>query len=532
MTTTMKTPMRFLRGLALAGALALPAASCKEFLDVNKNPNGPETVTAALYLPPMIHWMWTAPIYDGRFVSRYTQMFFLCCSNPPSTWDRMGYDPTSDNGGQHWRDVYWSLGQNLVDMINKAEADQRYDVLGVGYVMKAWGWMTVTDLHGELIIKQAFDQSRYYFDYDTQEYAYTEVIRLLDLAIANLNKTDGKVDATYWRSGDKVYSGDRTKWLKLAYGLKAIALNHFSNRSTYKPADVIAAVDASFASNADDALLKYPATQANDDRSFWGPTRGNLPSYRQGAFTVQLMNGTQTNGVVDPRMSRMLSPSPDGVYRGYDVNATATITPSTAAPQNFWGYPSTPASGLPTRYIFDDKSAIPLVTYSELQFIKAEAAFRAGDKATALTAYKNGVSAHLDFVNARNLDAGQSPTQITAAEKAAFLADPNIVPATAAALTMTQIMTQKYIALWGWGFDEAWMDMRRFHYTDIDPATGKQVYPGFTIPTNLYPDNGGKPVYRIRPRYNSEYVWNIATLTSLGAMAADYHTKPTWIINP
>src|SRR5256885_12037182 len=30
-------------------------------------------------------------------------------------------------------------------------------------------------------------------------------------------------------------------------------------------------------------------------------------------------------------------------------------------------------------------------------------------------------SAHFDFVNARNLDAGQTPTQITGAEKTAFL---------------------------------------------------------------------------------------------------------------
>jgi hypothetical protein len=295
---------------------------------------------------------------------------------------------------------------------------------------------------------------------------------------------------------------------------------------------VIASVDSAFASGADDMLLQFPATQPNDDRNFMGPTRGNWPSYRQGLFALNLMNGTQTNGTVDPRMSRMMSPSPDGQYRGYDVNATATITPSTAAPMNLWGYVTTPPAGSPSRYLFDDKSRMPLITYAELQFIKAEAAYRAGDKATALVAYKNGIAAHLDFVNARNSDAGQAVTQITAAEKAAFLADPNIVPVSAASLTMTQIMTQKYIALWEWGFDETWMDMRRFHYTDLDPATGKQVYPGFNIPTNLYVDNGGKPVYRIRPRYNSEYVWNIATLTALGATAADYHTKPTWIINP
>ena len=71
-------------------------------------------------------------------------------------------------------------------------------------------------------------------------------------------------------------------------------------------------------------------------------------------------------------------------------------------------------------------------------------------------------------------------------------------------------MSQKYIAQWGWGHNELWMDMRRYHYTDIDPASGTQVFRGFAPPTNLYPDNGGKIVQRIRPRYNSEYVWNIA----------------------
>jgi hypothetical protein len=134
-------------------------------------------------------------------------------------------------------------------------------------------------------------------------------------------------------------------------------------------------------------------------------------------------------------------------------------------------------------------------------------------------------------VNARNQDDGQQPTQITSAEKDAFLSDPDIVPS-AAGLTLTHIMVQKFIALWGWGGNEAWMDMRRFHYTDIDPATQNQVYPGFTFPTNLYPDNGGKPVYRIRPRYNSEYVWNRESLDKIGGLALDYHTKHTWIIDP
>ncbi len=530
-TVTKKTPMKKLFATLLVGSLAL-TASCKDFLDVNTNPNAPQAASANLYLPPMLHWWVSAPQWDGRFVGRYTQNYILV-STSPTTWDRHGYDPGSDNGAQQWRDVYWTFGQNLVNMMTQAEAEERWDVLGVGYILKGWGWMVLTDLHGEIIVKEAIDQSKFYFNYDTQEYAYQEALRLLDKAIENLKRTDGAVNAAYLGKGDKIYAGDRTKWLKVAYGLKAIALNHFTNKSTYKPADVIANVDLSFASNADDALLLYPAT-VNDDRNFYGPTRGNMPSYRQTYFVVGLMDGTQFGGAVDPRMSRMLSPAPDGFYRGLDpalgTNGALSLT---QRPNNIWGYAATPAAGSSTRYIFDDKSRFPAMTYAQLQFVKAEAAYRSGDKATALAAYKNGIGAHIDFVNARNLDASSNATQITAAEKAAFLADANVVPAAAAGLTLTHIMSQKYIAQWGWGFNETWMDMRRYHYTDIDPASGRQVYPGFVLPTTtLYGDNAGKPVQRIRPRYNSEYVWNLASLKTIGGDAADYHTKPLWITQP
>ena len=513
----------------LAGFLAL-SNGCKDFLDVNTNPNAPQSVSANLYLPPMLHWMVTSPQFDGRFVGRYTQEWTLTGTSL-STWDRMGYDPSSDNGGQQWRDVYWTLGQNLIDMNTKAEAEQRWDLLGVGQILKAWGWQALTDLHGEIIVKEAIDPTRTTFDYDTQEFAYQEVKRLLDSAIVLLQKTDGAVDPTYLAKGDKIYNGDRTKWLKLAHGMLALNLNHYSNKSSYAPAQVIAEVDKSFASNADDALMPYPGTSPdNADRNFWGPTRDNITNYRQTQFVVNLMNGTQFGGVVDPRMTRMLSPSPDGQYRGLDPNVVGFgALDSLRRPNNFFGYPVRQGVGLPSHYLFSDKSKIPLMTYAQLQFIKAEAALRMGDQGTALTAYRTGISSHIDFVNARNLDDNQTPTQITAAEKAAFLASPAIVPAV---LTLSHIMSQKFIAQWAWGHNELWMDMRRYHYTDVDPVSATEVFRGFTPPSNFYPDNGGKLVQRIRPRFNSEYVWNRAGLDVIGGLALDYHTKPLWITQP
>lgn len=517
--------MKRTAGVLLVGALTL-TAGCKDYLDVNTNPNVPTSVAANLYLPPMLHWMVTSQQYDATAATGYYTQEWASVSSSTTlnVWQRMGYQSGSDTGAEQWRDVYWNLGQNLIDMMNKAQAEKRWDVLGVGYVLKAWGWQALTDMHGEIEIKEAFTPGRYTFDYDTQQYAYSEVQRNLDSAFVYLQRTDGAVDPTYLAQGDIIYKGDRTKWLKYAYGMYALNLNHYSNKSTYKPDSVIALVDKSFASEADDALetytLKDPGLQ---DYNFLGQSRNNVTFLRQTQFVVGLMNGTDF-GVVDPRMTRMLAPAADAQFHGLDINQPGYGgLPTTQQPFNFFGYSGSSRS-FPGRYIFDDKAKIPVMTYAELQFIKAEAALRKGDQATAIAAYSNGVSAHIDFVNARNLDAGQSPTQISAAEKNAFLAA--IVPST---LTLTQVMSQKYIALWGWNNDEIWMDMRRYHYTDKDPATGQQVYPNFAPPTNLFPDNGGKLAYRMRPRYNSDYVWNSAALQTIGGLAPDYHTKEEWI---
>lgn len=525
------------RKIVLLATALLLAGGCKDFLDVNTNPNSPAAtdVTPNLLLAPMIHWMATSPQYDARFVGRYTQEWEPSFgATVLSTWERMGYDAGSDNGAMQYRDVYWTLGMNLVDMNNKSEAQQRWDMLGVGQIIKAWGWEAITDLHGDIILKEAFDPAKFTFHYDPQSDVYTEVQRLLNEAIKNLAKTDGLVDQTYVAKTDRLYGGDRSKWTKLAYGMLALNLSHYSNKSTYNPAAVIAAVDKSFASNADDAIFGYPAVSADlTDYNFLGYTRNNFRSYRQTQFVVNLMNGTALGSTVDPRMSRMLAPSPDGQYRGIDINTIGGGLTTATYPMNFMGYVGTGGgTGLPARYIFDDKSKFPIMTYAQLQFIKAEAAYRSGDKTTALAAYKNAIAAHIDFVNARNSDNLQSPTQISVAEKTAFLADPAIVPATPAGLTLTHIMTQKYIAQWAWAHNEMWTDMRRYHYTDIDPASGKQVYPGFVPPATLFVDNNSKLVNRLRPRYNSDYVWNRPGLDEIGALASDYHTVPLWISQP
>jgi hypothetical protein len=501
--------------------LFITACNRDEIADVNVNPSFPTVVEPIYLLPQIDAQMGISLQFDARFLGRYVQYFSATASG--NQWDQYGYQAASDNCGETWKMAYYSLGLNVSNVISTAETAQRYDIQGMGKVIKGWSWQAATDMHSNLIkFDQVFTQ-RLTFDYGTQQEAYAEVERLALEGIADMERTDGKSDPNYTKKGDLIYAGDKSKWIKFAYGLLARNANNLSNKASYNPDKVIGYVNKSLASIADDCTVKFAGTSSTD-ASFWGPTRDNLNAFRQTDFILRAMDGTVFGGVVDPRMANVLVPSQDLVFRGNPLNTTAGTVTATRIP-NLWGTVAAGSSATPGRYLFRDKADFPLMTYAELQFIKAEAAFKKGDKTMALDAYKNGISASIDMVNKYTVVSTTYPVAslISPAQKTAFMTDVNIVPL-AANLTLKHIMMQKYVALFGFGFLETWTDMRKYHY---DPA----IYATFAT-NGLYPDNGGKMPYRVRPRYNSEYVWNFATLQSIGADKADYHTVEMWFSQP
>lgn len=490
-------------------ALLLILGGCKDYLDVNFDPSNPQVAEGFAVLPPIFSQMARGQAFDTRFVGQYVQNWANTTKN--NAWDQHGYVPGTDNGGEMWRSHYWSIGKNIDLIIEDATAKEQWDYVGVAKAIRAWSWQSTTDVNGEMILKQAWEPNRYVFDFDTQEEVYAEVRRLCEEALVDLARTDGGVNQASLGRGDLVYKGDRAKWIKFVYGVLARNAHHLTNKSTYDPAKVIEYVDKSLASNADNFNVPHAGSNTADG-NFFGSLRNNLRPYRATTFFLGLLDGTTLNGVKDPRLPLMLTASPDTIYRG--------IVPTEGDPTNvnndpkriplLWGVSPavTDAKLIPGKYIFTDKADHPIITYSELQFIKAEAAFIKGDKAVAHEAFKKGIMAHMDFA------------KVAAAASTAYLASA-AVPQSPDALTLSDIMLQKYISLWVHGSLETWVDMRRHHYSD-------QVYKGFKIPTTLYIDNGGKPVYRLRPRYNSEYVWNRESLDRFGGNNADYHTYELW----
>lgn len=523
---------RILFGLLL---VTISSISCKKYLDINNNPNGPEKVDPAIYLASIEQNFAIGIQFDSRGLGPYVQNWSHTTGT--NAWNIHGYTSGSDFAAELWRNVYWKGGLNLSDLINQARDEKKWDVLGVGLALRAWGWQMLTDYHGEIILRDAFNENQNQFPYTDQQTVYAVVDSLCREAIAQLEKTTDAIGSPNFTRFDVLYKGDRTKWKKFVYGLMAINAHHLSNKSSYKADSVISFVDKSFSSNSDDAIIPFLGSSSSD-ANFYGPLRRNMHLYLQSEFIVRLMDSTGF-GVKDPRRTVMLTASGDGKYRGLKPGTTHTSTTSATATgiKTLWGTTANtdPApAGTIGRYIFQDKAPIPLMTYAMLQFIKAEAAFIKGDKTTALDAYKKGINAHMDFV--RNGASGTNaflfaydPAQVTnyTAERTAYLASPNVVPLTATDLTLSQILLQKYVALWGWGFIETWSDLRRYDYSST-------VFTGFQLPdpSILFTDNGGKYAYRVRPRYNSEYIWNIDALTAIGGFNLDYHTNKMWFHQP
>jgi hypothetical protein len=225
------------------------------------------------------------------------------------------------------------------------------------------------------------------------------------------------------------------------------------------------------------------------------------------------------------------------------------------------------------RWLYRDDAPYILTTYAEIKFCLAEAYLKKGQQDLAYTAFKEAVKADLAFT-AKYLSPGVKGQQVggdkvtvpvfnTLADE--YANGPYVDGLGQDNLTLSHVMMQKWVSLYPWGAIEAWVDMRKYHYdiqytggyptkgngweadrkidqkNDNDPS---KVYKGFYLGAarniefrNAVYDinNDGSPCYRIRPRYNSEYVWNIPSLEKLKPIAGtapNYQCSIPWFAYP
>ena len=547
--------MKKIVNIFIIGSISLsaimPFGSCTKKVDeAFANPNAPVKVPIETLLPGIEASMVISSSANGNFygiqrdlqyIGRFIQ--YWATNSTGNRNDQMGDffgTTTPDLMGDVWAMQYYGHGQNISRVIQWGTEEKKWDYVGVVQAIRAWGFMTLTDVTDDVIMKEAFRPEQLIFNYDTQADVYDEVLRLCREAIDNLSKTGDGVSQANLNLGDSYMNGgDVNKWKKFAYAVMAKTFHRYTNKGSYQPDSVIKYCNlAMMQTNADNTNLRWSNAGASGTYSWYSSFRGNVGSFRQTKFVADLMSGLNTqfpSAMIDPRTPYILRENPNGNYKGIRPNKGTDGLVTNDQPGNFFGGPfsSTTGSDASSRYVFTNSPIWPIISASEIQFVKAEALLRKGDKPNALAAYIFGINLNFDQLITNYETNVPITLRITPGSRAAYMANPINIPA-ANNLTLSHIMLQKFVALYGWGGIETWVDMRRYHYLDLDPVTGQQVYRDFVPPSgiDLFSNNFGKLIYRERPRFNSEYLYNVSELNRLGAFAPDYITKECWFSKP
>ncbi|MGF7218054.1 hypothetical protein GGR92_004231 [Spirosoma lacussanchae] len=425
--------------LALTTLLLVGATSCQDYFEQNTNPN-------LIANPPLSSLLSTTTqktAYSSQRVANTTSYFVQYLAGPGAGGSTDTYQITDYTGT--WDYVYFAMA-DLYDLKRRAQEQAASEYVGVADVMLAYHLNLIGDTFGAAPFSDAFDGTTLTPAYDSEETLYTTALSLLNESLTELAKTDSRLKLQ--AANDLIHKGSTAAWIKTANALKARMLNKISKKGSYSPAAVLDAVSKSYGSNADDAqmsafLLRNPWAQV---------ARNNASLVLDGWLSTQLinqLNGT-TYGLVDPRIEKITDRTVNNTYVG-TRNGQGNVGGNNTVKDEVYISLNSPLTG--------DASPLLIVTYAEMKFVEAEAAFRASDRARAYTAYLAGIRANMDKLG------------VATAARDTYLANP-AVSVGADKLTLDLIFKEKYVVTYL--NPEAWNDARRYDYQ----------YKGFTLPLN------------------------------------------------
>jgi hypothetical protein len=520
---------RYIIGLGLllsTGALT----ACEKFLDVNDNPNNPVVSTPNFLLPGIISNGIQTQMFTSLRVPYITQYVVSRTANAGADQ----FSLTNANSTNTFNYSYFQSGGNIPVMQKAAEAEGSVYYVGAGKIMQALLLAHATDMLGDVPYTEAYQGGANFTPkYDSQEQIYATINRLCDEGAVEMAKPASANFRPLYstapsESGDILYKGDAGKWLRLAYALKARQAQHLTKKASYSATAVLALCDQAFTSSADDAQINFQVAVAplSNTTNIYGVTRGNFGGATFSANVVKYLNGTTFPGVVDPRFGVMTPTTSTGADPGFGTTSNF-LAGSTPQVTDFYG-----------GWYARDLGYFEAITYHELKFIEAEAAFRANNRTRALAALREGIRAHMKKMSGGGTYAPPAVTFpfITDAQINTYLASA-AVPQTEAALTLRSIMEQKYIAMFL--NPDSWSDLRRLDFsTNIYVNLQFPRYTGSTPPQFLVP---GKFPRRLLPGATEVSVNPNATSAlytaeglTIGTQAndAEYITRPLWFDRP
>ncbi|MFA5817009.1 MAG: SusD/RagB family nutrient-binding outer membrane lipoprotein [Bacteroidales bacterium] len=493
---------KFISGLFLI--VGLLSSCTKGFEELNKDPNNPVDVPAIDVFTNAVQSSvsrelggWIQHTYLGVWCQQWCKVQYI---------DEDRYMPRDMSG--EFQGPFSNCLKNLTIVITKATTDENDRLLAAAKIMRAWDFMYITDIWGDIPYSEAMQgfsvTGTLTPKYDTQASIYADLLVQLEEANVLLAGT-----TLNFGGGDILYGGDPVLWRKFANSLKLRILNRAAGTPwsfTYNMAgtqpDVTTTAGAAAMADADAKIAailadpsKYPVFESNTENA--ALVYPGLP-YRNRIFDAlytrldQAISETMVDWLkarTDPRIHVYAQPTPNSVetppldYVGFQNGRAITSALFPAV------------SLLGTKIAYTETAPAYVMCYDEVQFIKAEHYKRAGNDGAAKTAYEAGIAASMErwgLADGTSVNAtwGRVPFSTSSTgypvNYATYLADPLVAWGGTDAHKFQLICEQRWAGMYGQGV-QAFNEVRRTGFPEriFEYELEGAYYPNLGLPVRL-----------------------------------------------
>ncbi|WP_099463638.1 MULTISPECIES: SusD/RagB family nutrient-binding outer membrane lipoprotein [Parabacteroides] len=490
-----------IKNIFTIGLFACLLSGCTDsFVELNKNPLASSSLNPELVFP-FVTWKVTNIAWDNYQlgdqlgVALYAQ--YIANTSTGYSVDRYVYEdayPTGGLWGPHYTGVMKNIKMVGSQITENPHSVQTYQLMRI---ILAYSSAKMTDIYGDMPYSEAginIEQPKY----DSQKDIYNDVFKELREAVEVLQS--GLKGQNALGNSDFIYNGDVSKWIKFANSIRlrcAIRLSFIDPEKARQEGE--AALAAGVMSSIDDGATCM--TNKDDWNSLGYPliTISHWGEFRVSATLVDILENTGT--VVDPRETLYIGKTKlfvtegkgdayKGVPNGLPADQLAMPGYTLDENSNVHGmmfFPNWNTAGVDPTSVWITKR-YPVMRYSEVCFLKAEAALRGWNGAgNAKDNYEEGIRTSFaesrDGIDTKLLDLTKDETYITTGNVAWDVSGDF-------ESNLKKIITQKWIALYPVGA-EAWAEFRRTGYPDLKPIVrcdDSNIKPGEFIKKIYYPD--------------------------------------------
>ncbi|MFK7755297.1 MAG: SusD/RagB family nutrient-binding outer membrane lipoprotein [Flavobacteriales bacterium] len=420
-------------------------------------------------------------------------------------------------GDAFWQEAYVDAMNNAQVIIDREEsAGEDFSSLkAVALIWKTYVAHRITDLWGAIPYSQALQgnpELSFAPAYDTQREVYEKMLSDLALALEQIENSSSNIAP----ESDLLFAGDLQKWKEFANSLRFRLAIRVSDVDENMASEVLIdlATEELFTSNASSAEFQFnsvfnsPLNEAGNIRFFEGEQYVN-PS----KFLVDLL--VESN---DPRIKFYLEEA--NLYNTFDFLDQYKGVPNLLSfnseewddydldetlgdPNGEWGDVSRIGE-----FFMNNERPVPLLSYSELCLLKAEAVLKGLWNGSADDLVKEGIRSHMEHMNFHNYSDHENIEDQDIDDYVSGISG----------VDLEEVITQKWILLAYENTLESFTELRRT---------------GFPTLVDFYGESIDNSIFPQRLKYpNSESTLNQDNyLEALDMQGPDELSTPLWWSN-